>query len=811
MMNGFRYLAAPRLLLALSSVVVLIAFTQLSSFRFDASSDTLVVEGDPDLLQFEQVVETFGGEDFLFLIFAPHSGEPFSPEALETLKLLVADLGKVEGVSNVFSVLDAPLLRSPPVELTSLLDGFPTLLSAGTDLDLAREELSSSPFFKELLVTKNGDATALKIDLAANADLIFAEQKLAAANASTQPQAKLELQVQKDLQRVRRGALIKDIRDVRARYQEHGVIHLGGVPMITADMISYVKNDLLTFGGVVVVLMIAALWLFFRRIRWVVLPLLTAAVSIAVTVGLLGFLGWQATVISSNFMSLLGITTISLTIHLIVHYRELRLTSPELSCAQIVYETMRAKLMPCLYTAITTIAAFGSLTVSGILPVADFGWMMCVGIVVSFFATFTVFPAVLLLLPLGEAAANLGNTNNFIRVLGEVCRWRPWLFTSLSGVIAIAAIYGISLVSLDNRFAEYFDEDTEIFQGMSYIDQNLGGTIPFDVILNYPPYEEDDAFGDEEDFFSEDTEDEYPERYWYSRGMLDRLEQVHRYLDAQPQVGKVLSLTALEDFAQEFTGGEKLGSLEIVAILGAVPEDLHRQIIQPYANPARGELRLSARIVESADSFDREEFRQSIVEFARTEAGFEQEEVVVTGMMVLFNGMLSKLLESQVNTLAYILLAVFIMFLVLLRSLGLALLGMIPNTLASATVIGAMGYTGVPLDMMTTTIAAVCIGIGVDDTIHYLHRFREEYQKRGDARIAVSFCHESIGRAMFYTSATVVVGFSALCFSSFVPTVMFGLWTAIAMVLALIANLTLLPSLLVLTHAKSAEEPQPRV
>lgn len=812
MNRGFAYLQWPRLVLASCAALLLLAFSQMGAFRFDASSDTLVVEGDPDLAAFEQVVETFGGEDFLFLTFAPHSAEPFSPEALTTLQELVADLRQVEGVSSVFSVLDAPLLKSPPVEITALVDGFPTLMSPATDLHLAREELASSPFFKELLITRNADATAIKIDLRANRPLAEARDRLVSlgqegADDEQLAAARAELNALKDTQQQNRTQLIQDLRDVRAHYQDQGELHLGGVPMIAADMITYVKSDLLTFGGVVIILMIVALAIFFRRVRWVVLPLLTASASVVLTVGLLGFMGWQATVISSNFISLLGITTISLTIHLIVHYRELRLTEPEMDARTIVYETMQAKLWPCVYTAITTIAAFGSLTVSGILPVADFGWMMCIGIGLSLLTTFTVFPAILLLLPIGESADNLGDHNSFIRGLGEIARWRPMVFTASSVVIAIAAAYGVSQVSLDNRFAEYFDEDTEIYQGMRYIDQNLGGTIPFDVVLSFPPYEE--TLADEDDFFSE-VEDEYPERYWYSRSMLDRLEKVHRFLDAQPQVGKVLSLTALEDFALEFTDGKKLGSLEIVAILGAIPPDLHQQIIAPYANPASGELRLAGRIIESADSFDRSAFRRQIVEFAQDEAGFERDEVVVTGMMVLFNGMLSQLLESQVNTLAYILLAVFIMFLVLLRSLGLALLGMIPNTLASATVIGAMGFAGVPLDMMTITIAAVCIGIGVDDTIHYLHRFRVEYARHGDARVAISFCHESIGRALFYTSATVVVGFSVLCFSSFVPTVMFGLWTAIAMVLALVANLTLLPALLVLTHSKAPPEPELR-
>lgn len=811
---GLAYLNQPWLVLVGFFLLAGIAVNYFADFRFDASSDTLVVEGDPDLLEYEQVVETFGGDAFLVLTFAPHDQQPISAPALKTLSAITEELREIAGVRSVFSVLDAPLLKSPPVEITDLLDGFPTLTSPQTDLVLAEAELTQSPFFRELLITGDGTATAIKIDLLDNPELITAQAEFDRLQAESQDTANVQaaserLLVVKDAAQATRAQLLQAVRRVQTKYQDQVTLYLGGVPMIAADMITYVKSDLAIFGGAVIVLMIVTLSLFFRRPRWVVLPILTAAGSVALTVGLLGFLGWQATVISSNFVSLLGITTISLTIHLIVQYRELIYTQSDWTHKQLVFATMRSKFIPCFYTALTTIAAFGSLTVSGILPVEYFGWMMCIGILVSFFATYTIFPSVLLLLPRGTPSSNLGKTNNFIRGLGEIARWHPWVYTGGCLLLLVLAVVGINRVSLDNRFAEYFDDDTEIFQGMRYIDQNLGGTIPFDVVLSYAPYEDEGGFGDEDDFFSDDAE-EYPERYWYTRSMLDRLETVHRYVDAQPQVGKVLSLTALEDFAMEFTDGKKLGSVEIVAILGALPDSLHSQIIAPYASPATGELRLAGRIIESGPGFDREQFSQDIKQFANAEANFQQDEVVVTGMMVLFNGMLSKLLDSQISTLTYILAVIFIMFLILLRSLRDALLGMIPNTLASATAIGAMGFTGVPLDMMTTTIAAVCIGIGVDDTIHYLHRFREEYARHGDARVAVSFCHESIGRALYYTSITVVAGFSVLSFSSFVPTVMFGVWTAIAMVLALLANLTLLPALLVLTHASKPIEPELR-
>ncbi len=812
----FGYLHWPRTVLLLSLLLLLGSGYYASLFRFDASADTLVVEGDKDLATYERVAAIFGGDDFLFLTFQPNNRQPIEPDSLVTLGQIADDLSQVEGVQSVFSVLDAPLLKSPPMTLAELADGFRTLRSADVDFALAQDELVNSPFFRELLITADGTATAIKIDLAANMELLAITDQRDRLRAAGNTDSAEWTSVSAEFRRVReaylleREQLINDTRAVKAKYASAGTLHLGGVPMIAADMITYVKRDLSVFGGLVLVLMIAALAIFFRHLRWVVLPILTAGLSVAYTVGLLGFLDWQATVISSNFISLLGITTISLTIHLIVHYRELLHTQADLALEERVATTMREKFAPCFFTALTTMAAFGSLTVSGIVPVEDFGWMMCMGILLSFFTTYTFFPAVLLMMRKEVPTGHSGRVNHFVRALGELTRWRPLVIALGALVLAVVAYFGIQRVSLDNRFAEYFDDSTEIYQGMRYIDQQLGGTIPFDVVLSFPPYVEE-VFDEEDDFFfEEEEEDPYPERYWFSRGMLDRLEQVHRFLEAQPQVGKVLSLTALEDFAREFNDGEKLSSLEIVAVLGAVPPHLHEELIQPYASPQTGHLRLSGRIIESGPAFDREEFGQQIIAFGADEVSFTEDEVEVTGMMVLFNGMLKQLLDSQIDTLSYVLGAVFVMFLVLLRSIPHALLGMIPNTLAAATVIAAMGYAGIPLDMMTTTIAAICIGIGVDDTIHYLHRFRLEYARWGDARVAVSFSHASIGRALYFTSVTVIVGFSVLYFSNFVPTVMFGLWTAVAMFLALIANLALLPALLVLTHAKRPPDPTVR-
>ena len=817
-----RVLRYPRTILSVLLVVTGVAGFFATQFSFDASSDTLVVEGDRDLANYQRVAKRFGGDKFLLLTFAPHQGRALDAVNVGHLESLTAEIAAIPGVRAVFSILDAPLIKSPPIPLAELDGGFRNLRSEDVDWDLAQAELTSSPLFSELLISRDGRATAMRIDLAPDDELdeVVAERDLLQAKKplSQEQSTRLSELLEQHLTLreaflERRDDLISAVRDVRVSYADRGVLHLGGVPMIAADMIAYAKGDLVVFGGGVLMIVMVVLFAFFRRVRWVLLPIATSALAIVLTIGVLGFVQRPATVISSNFVSLLAITTISLIIHLIVRYRELLHLDTTIPIGALVSETMLSKFAPCLYTALTTMAAFGSLTVSRIVPVEDFGWMMCLGIAIAFTVTFTFFPAVLLLLGRASPRGPLIQELAVTRVMGEFSRWRYKSILGLVAVWSVVVVFGITKVNMDNRFIDYFHSDTDINQGMRYIDQHLGGTMPFDVILRFAPFEEFDDSELEDDFFADEaTEEAYPERYWFTRDKLDRIEALHSYLEARPEIGKVMSLASLERLAREFTDGEPLTGLQIAGVLAMLPEELRDELIHPYASPAYGEVRLNARVIESGPSFDRNALVADIVEFVQTDLDMSVEDVQVTGMMVLFNSMLLQLVDSQLDSLAYVLLAAFLMLLVLLRSLLYALIGLIPNILAAATVIAFMGYAGIPLDMMTTTIAAVSVGIGVDNAIHYLHRFQQEYDDEKDVRLAVAWSHATIGRAMYFTSVTVIVGFSVLGFSNFVPTIMFGLLVAIAMALSFVANLTLLPALLVLilgTPRRPANIPAP--
>jgi hypothetical protein len=525
------------------------------------------------------------------------------------------------------------------------------------------------------------------------------------------------------------------------------------------------------------------------------LPILTSAVSIILIIGWLGAIGKPATVISSNFISLLAILTISFTIHLIVRYREILCLQPEFDHKSIVLQTMRNKFAPSVYTGLTTTVAFASFAFTDIVPVEDFGLLMSIGVVISLLVTYTFFPSLLLLLAKGRPVKSLAETP-FITTCFAYLVNRHSSRILLVGLLSlIVAGFGISKISLDNRFIDYFKADTDIRQGMIDIDQRLGGTLPFDVIIRFPPYEAASQVSVDDDFFSE--EEKYPERYWVTPDKLKTLTELQDYIESLDQTGKVISLSNLEKVAMDFTDGKPLDALQIAGVLGAIPESIRAELIDPYFSPYSGELLISVRAKESGPSFSRQAYLNKIQTYAIKELGFQAKDVHTTGMMVLFNNMLKHLFDSQLTTFVYVVGLIFVMFLVLMRSIKLALIGILPNVLAAATVLAVMGFLNIPLDLMTITIAAIVIGIGVDDAIHYLHRFKIELRSTGDVQEAVRNSHKSIGSAIYFTSFTIIAGFSVLAFSNFVPTVYFGLFTSLAMLLALMANLTILPSLLV--------------
>lgn len=803
----------PWIVLVLFGAILALAALRFDQFRLDASAESLVLENDRSLEEYRQVNRTFTtSDDFLVVTYTPH--EPlFTPEGLGRLKALRDELQALEAVSSTNSILNVPLLHSPDLTLDTVDTEIKTLDEHEVAPDTARQALLDNPMYPNLLLSEDAGTTAIQVNLPTPEryfELLNQRDNLRdrvnSGNASADDQRQLE-QVSQEFIRYteslgkERDATIKKVRVILDNHREHASIHLGGVPMIVADMIRFIQNDLSTFGLGVLAFLLLTLAIIFRQWRWVLVPLLCCGFTVWLMIGFLGWAQWPVTVISSNFISLLLIMTLSLTIHLIVRYREFQHDEPDAAPRDVLRRTVMAMIKPCFYMAITTIVAFGSLTFSGIRPVIDFGWMMTLGLSVAFIITFLVFPALLSLLPPPLDSRVTSDRIPFTDAFARFTERFGGTVLLGSGVIAVLCVIGLNRLTVENSFIDYFKSSTEIHRGMVTIDDRLGGTTPLDVVItDEPPPENysDDPFASDCDPFVEDCDQEDYRDTWYTYQKMRQLGDVHDYLNSLPETGKVLSISTTLDLLAQINGGTPLNAVELAFVPAAVPDDLQDILLTPYISEEQSQARFSIRILETKPDLRRQDLLDRIHNHLTTELGYDPERVQLSGMTVMYNNMLQSLFDSQIKTIGVVFAAIMVMFLILFRSLKLALIGMAPNLIAAGSVLGLMGWLGIPLDMMTITVAAITVGIAVDDTIHYIHRFKTELAKDGDYVATMHRCHRSIGQAMFFTSLTIISGFSILVLSNFIPTIYFGLFTGFAMFMALVGALTLLPRLIIL-------------
>jgi len=835
--------------------VLLILGFQTRHFTLDASAESLLLEDDSSLEYFREVSKRYGSQEFLVLTFTPN-GPLFGTESLDALTALRDELRELPRVESVVTVMDVPLLANPPVPMANLVANIKTLENPEVDLALAKTELANSPLYVNLLLNLDANTTALQINFpidAAKADLLKLRKELRqqveqVPDSGAANQLDLIDQLIYEHNRSAADLLhqdIESIRDIVATFRDQGELHLGGVPMIADDIVRFVSNDLVLFGSAVFLLIVLTLTVIFRQVRWVVLPLICASAVVLAMLGLLGWWRWPVTVISSNFISLLLILTLSMNIHMVVRYRELLRKHPEWDQRQLVVTTVRLIALPCVYMALTTAVAFLSLISSGIRPVINFGWMMTVGIIVAFLMTFVLFPALLVLIGKDRQSGEVEGGGPVPILLANFTLANGRLIIVLALAIACFTLVGISRLIVENSFIDYFDKETEIYQGMIVIDQRLGGTTPLEVIVVFgdqiiapsaaPDSSQEvvqaqdsaddfsDAFsagdGDfvDENFLTmnDDTvgsfEDDFvgiddPDKYWYTTDKVERIKKLHAYLDALPQTGKVLSLATMMEIAEGFNAGQALTNIQLALLYTVIPEEFRAIVVDPYVSVADNQARLNVRILDSRAGLQRDLLLKKIERDAVELLGFAPGEVRLTGMMVLYNNMLQSLFQSQIMTLGGVFIGIMLMFLILFRSLKLALIAMVPNLLAAMVVLGMMGWLAIPLDIMTITIASITIGIAVDNTIHYIVRYKSEFAHDGNYIEALKRSHNSIGKAIFYTSVTIMMGFSILALSNFKPTIYFGLLTAFAMAVALLGTLTLMPRLIVIFKPFSVPE-----
>jgi predicted RND superfamily exporter protein len=833
----------PRLVLLGIVAIILLAALGLPRFKLDASADSLTLENDQDVNYFREISKNYSSGDFLIVTFTPHE-DLFSDASLSLLRRLQDELAQIEGVSSVNSILNVPLLFSPKQSLREVAKDPRTLETPGVDRELAKREFLESPIYREMILGSDGQTTALQLNIAVDRRYIELVQHRDALRAK-KSQEGLSAEEEAELARVSQEFLdyrtnsearahdrVEKVREVVARYKDGAQIFVGGVTMITADMISFIQKDLFIFGAATVLFIVLVLVFIFRSMRFTVIPVVTCLAAVFIMLGLLSWLDWRLTVISSNFVALLLILSMSIIVHLVVRYREYAEENPDWSQQQLISETIKFMAIPCLYTTLTTVVAFMSLVVSGIRPVIDFGWMMTIGLTLALALAFLLLPAGLMLLPRTKekksaAQVNRPESKPLTLYCSQIVERHGRAVITVSVLVGIFSIWGISRLQVENRFIDYFHETTEIYQGLSVIDQKLGGTTSLDIIINAraasglvaDSEETVRAFADEDDPFAEveadpfadaDIEEDDPfadahseaepnnaTSRWMTVAGLEQVEKIHDYLETLPEVGKVQSLAILYKVGKELNGS--LNNFELAVMDKALSPEVRKTLVDPFLY-GEEETRITMRVKDSYPGLKRAELVERIRQHLEKDLKLDVEELRFSGLLVLYNNMLQSLFSSQIVTLGVVFFCIMLMFVVLFRSVLVAFVGILPNVLAAISILGGMGLIGIPLDMMTITIAAITVGIGVDDTIHYIHRFKKEIAVDGDYVAAMHRSHGSIGKAMYYTSVIIIFGFSIMVLSEFIPTIYFGLLTGLAMFAALMGALFLLPKLILLVR-----------
>ena len=781
-------LSKPKIILTLLVITAVLFGYKSKDFRLDASSETLLIEGDPDLKYLQEINQKFGAKEFLVLTLTPKE-KITSENTINNILSLKYKIQSLDWVHNTVTILDIPLLDSSDEPLMNRIKNFRTLKDENIDKERGFQEILNSPVFRNFVISEDSKTTGIIVNIKPK------EKPQLSAYENIK-----EVERYKDSLKKERHQNILEIREIIKSFEDIGKIHLGGIPMIADDMMTFIKSDIIVFGLGVFMFIVLTLWYVFRNLIWIIIPISSCFFSVLIMMGFLGIMNWKVTVISSNFIALMLILTMAMNIHMSTRFLQLRNKFPSSSLPEIIKLTTEKMVWPIIYTVLTTMCAFLSLIFSEIKPIIDFGLMMSFGLLTSFVVTFTLLPTLLNLFDYQKIEIEEKSFSSFTLMLSKFSLNNVKLISFISMLLIFLSIFGISKLKVENSFINYFSKDTEIYKGMKLIDEKLGGTTPLNVILKFDNKVDnviDEEEGGFEDWDEENTETDQS-KYWFTKDKIDRIKNVHIYLESLDYVGKVLSFYSIIEIATKLNNGKELGTLEMGVLYSKLPETIKKEIVDPYISVKDNEARINLRVKDSSENLRRNQLINKIDTELINKVGLNKRNFELGGVLILFNNLLQSLFKSQILTLGLVMIGIFIMFLVLFRNIKISLIGVIPNFIAAFAILGLIGLLNIPLDMMTITIAAITIGIAVDNSIHYIYRFIEEYKNDSNYNEVIKTCHSTVGIAILNTSITIVFGFSILILSNFIPTIYFGIFTGIAMLLAMLLVLTLLPSLILL-------------
>lgn len=802
-----KILKRPKLIFIFLIILLSGAFYQSKKFQLDASADTLLIENDPDLNYLRSVNERYASEDFFIVTYSPK--QTLNKDNIKEFKKFVDEINNFKWVSKTISAFNSPLFESSDKPLIEKIKDIEYITSKDVDFNRALTELKNSPVYKKLIINDEASVFGIVIYIKDNLDYLSAlkiNKNFLDKKQKNQLTAEDKIQFEKHsiyLEKLKkqRNQEYKDynaeIRSHIYKYKSQADINLSGLPMIIEDLINYVKNDIAIFGSGVFIFMLITLWIIFKDIKWVIFPLLCCLISIVLMIGALGYLNWKVTVISSNFISIMLVLTMEINIHYIQRYKQFQSIYPKKNETELTQLTANGIFQSILYGVFITIIGFLSFIFCDIRPVIDFGYMMCVGLIISMFVTMILLPLLIIQFKPRITKDQKTKNSKFFKNLAEFAINKKLLIIISSTLILLASFYGSSKITVENSFINYFNKETEIYKGMKLIDEKLGGTTPLEIIVKFKETSSKKDAND--DFFETSSSDEFKDSYWFTNFRTNTIKNVHQYLESLPEIGKVLSFYSVIQMGEKINNDKKLESLEMAILYSKLPENIKKNIVSPYISIENNEARFSVRVIDSNPNLNRKELLNKIQKHLEENLKLSKDDFKITGVFVLFNNQLQSLYKSQIQTLSFsyfgILLALFILF----RSWILSLIASAPDMVASMLILGSLGFLKIPLDMMTITIATIVMGIGTRAGIYYINRFKSEFLIHKDYKKTIRVCHETVGKSIVIAALTIIFGFSILVLSNFNPTINFGILIGIAIFAALILSLTIMPLLLLIT------------
>lgn len=756
----------------------------LRDFAVEAGTDVLLDQADRDLAFYNQSRADWGTDEYLIVCCRRNQGW-FTPDSIALLLDLVQKLSAAPHARSTLTITGVPLLRNLPAGLLPTpvtiadKDGH---LNPKVNLEKAKAELLQHTQARgNLIAGDQGQDLSILVSLDVPDDigrlepernrLLGAPRTPETARRLAEIEAPYQAAIQENNRR--RTALVDAVRrigaEVRPKLDES--VRLSGLPIINIVLREHIKADIGTFGVVALSVFTLTFLAIYRKLRWVAFPILSCVIPVVLMLALMVVLNYKVTVITSNMPVLLFVLTLPYTVYFIERYLERRAANPA-EDPQVTSTLAPLEIWPpCLFSVLATMAGTAAHIPSGIIPVRVFGIMMTIGMAFSLGVVMLFLPSTVVGLPAvaGRAAGPATEARGPLKLLLTLVLKAPLAVVLFSLAVFGVSIWGMTRIRVETKFIDYFHQKSEIYQGLDYIDNRMGGTTPFEVLLS----------SDKPNFFKT------PEG-------LAALDSVGKFFEGVPETGNLRSLKTFVDEARKaFPKSAK--DVQVLGLVTAMAKDQVRE----FCNADFTRSRVLVRMKETAPTLNRKEILGRLSAYLEAQKGgaLQGVEARPTGVFLLYANMLDTYWPNTKKTFFLATAAIWLMLMILFRSPIMAALVILPEVLPVFLVLGVMGFTGIALDMVTVIIASVALGIGIDAAIQYAVRFRKELEANGgDIPAAIRRSHATIGRAILIATSIVFAGFAMLCFSQFVPTIYFGLFTGLAILMGLFASLTTLPA-----------------